>query len=151
MAKELKIPQEINYCKQHDNIKSPGKFKNLNPVNNCRSMSFLDYFKTHAGLQELDPDTVEKKALEEGTVMVDVRTRSEYGRGHISNSKNIPLGSLNDHLSNLPRDQKYILICATGHRSRAAGALFLKNGFVNVSHMKGGMGAWLRSGKSVEK
>jgi len=114
-------------------------------------MPILDYFITPDGLQELDPDTVEKKAVEEGTVVVDVRTRSEYSGGHIANSKHIPLGSVKDHLSDLPRDQKYILICATGHRSRAAGAIFLKNGFVNVSHLKGGMGSWKRSGKSIEK
>jgi len=114
-------------------------------------MSFLDYFMTPDGLQELDPDTVEKKAVEDGTVLVDVRTRPEYNGGHIANSKHIPLGSVKDHLSVLPRDQKYILICATGHRSRAAGAIFLKNGFVNVSHLKGGMGSWKRSGKSIEK
>ena len=114
-------------------------------------MSFLDYFITPDGLQELDPDSVEKKAKEEDTVVVDVRTRSEYSGGHIANSKHIPLGSVKDHMSQLSKDHKYILICATGHRSRAAGAIFLKNGYVNVSHLKGGMGSWKRSGKNIEK
>ena len=114
-------------------------------------MSFLDYFITPDGLQELDPETVEKRSSEEGTVVVDVRTRSEYSGGHIANSKHIPLGSVKDHMSQLPKDQKYILICATGHRSRAAGAIFLKNGYEHVSHLKGGMGSWKRSGKNIEK
>ncbi|WP_393971847.1 rhodanese-like domain-containing protein [Oxyplasma meridianum] len=114
-------------------------------------MSFLDYFITPDGLEELDPETVEKKAQEKGTVIIDVRTSSEYGEGHIANSKHIPLGSIKDHISQLPKDQKYILICATGHRSRAAGAMFLKSGFVNVAHLKGGMGSWKRSGKNIEK
>jgi rhodanese-related sulfurtransferase len=113
-------------------------------------MSFLDYFITPEGLEELGPETVEKRSSEDGTVIVDVRTDNEYSKGHISNSKHIPMGSVKDHLKQLPSDQKYILICATGHRSRAAGAIFLKNGYKNVAHLKGGMGSWKKSGRKIE-
>ncbi|MHB1650817.1 MAG: rhodanese-like domain-containing protein, partial [Thermoplasmataceae archaeon] len=50
-------------------------------------MSFLDYFITPEGLEELGPETVEKRSSEDGTVIVDVRTDNEYSKGHISNSK----------------------------------------------------------------
>ena len=114
-------------------------------------MSILNYFITPDGLEELDPETVEKRAAEEGMVIIDVRTRTEYSGGHIPNSTNIPLHNVKDHMDKLSKDQKYILICATGHRSRAAGTIFLKNGYNDVSHLKGGMGSWKRSGKMVKK
>lgn len=114
-------------------------------------MSFLNYFITPDGLEEFDPETVEKRSAEEGMVIIDVRTRTEYSGGHITNSTNIPLGTVKNHMDKLSKDQKYILICATGHRSRAAGAIFLKNGYHDVAHLKGGMRSWKRSGKNVEK
>jgi rhodanese-related sulfurtransferase len=83
--------------------------------------------------------------MNEGTQkIIDVRTVREYSAGHIKEAISIPLGHLKKTVKDLNSNEEYVLICATGHRSRAAGAQLIRNGFNHVSHLKGGMGAWNR-------
>lgn len=110
-------------------------------------MSIMDFFKTPPNLNELTPEEVKSKITEGNTKIVDVRTKREYESGHIKEATSIPLSRIKKMAKELSSDEEYILICATGHRSRAAGATLLRRGFKHVSHLKGGMGAW----KKMEK
>ncbi len=114
-------------------------------------MGIMDYFRTPEGLREYDPEEFEKMMREENHRVIDVRTPPEYGRGHIQGSELKPLGTLKRNLASLDRNSSYLLVCATGHRSRAAAAALLRNGISNVGHLKGGMMAWHGSGKATEK
>lgn len=64
-----------------------------------------------------------------GAVIIDVRSPAEYASGHISNSVNIPLGSLQSRLSKLKKDVPVITCCASGMRSRVARSILQSNGF----------------------
>jgi len=64
-----------------------------------------------------------------GAVIIDVRSPAEYASGHISNSVNIPLGSLQSRLSKLKKEVPVITCCASGMRSRAARSILQSNGF----------------------
>ncbi len=110
-------------------------------------MSIMDFFKTPQNLKELSPEEVKTKLNEGNAKIIDVRTKREYESGHIKEATLIPLSKLKKRTRDLSFDEEYILICATGHRSRAAGATLLRNGFKNVSHLKGGMGAWKKMKK----
>ena len=48
------------------------------------------------------PD-VEKLSGREDVLLLDVRTRAEYGRGHLPNAVNLPLDELREHLGELDR------------------------------------------------
>lgn len=70
--------------------------------------------------------------LENGAILLDVRTKGEYKQGNISNSINIPLDSLSSSLSKLKKDQTIIVVCASGMRSKSAVSILKKNGFSEV-------------------
>lgn len=76
--------------------------------------------------------------------MIDVRQPEEYEGelGHVAGAELIPLGTLPDHLDQLPKDQTIVFICRSGARSANATAFALMNGWTHVYNMKGGMLFW---------
>ena len=78
-----------------------------------------------------------KSIIENGGVIVDVRTTSEFKSGHIKGSLNIPLQSLNAELNKIPKDKVLITCCASGIRSSSAKSILLAQGFKEV-HNGGG-------------
>lgn len=112
-------------------------------------MSLFDYFRQPEELVNLSPEKVENYAMDGKIKIIDVRSPREYKHGHIDGAELHPLGSIKNLLPDLEKNDNYLLICATGHRSRAAAATFIRNGFTNISHLEGGMRAWKRSGKNT--
>lgn len=66
-----------------------------------------------------------------GAVIIDVRTQSEYKRGHIDDSVNIPLDMLKQSLHRLPSDKRTPLIvcCVSDVRSGQAQSLLTRAGY----------------------
>jgi rhodanese-related sulfurtransferase len=73
-----------------------------------------------------------KALIEQGAVIVDVRTKSEFQSGHVKKSINIPLNELPSQLSKLKKEQTIITCCASGMRSASAKSILKQNGFTNV-------------------
>lgn len=73
---------------------------------------------------------------------IDVREPSEWDEGTIPNVKKISLGNLKDHLSELDKNNNYILVCRSGGRSGKAATILKNEGFENVYNMLGGMMEW---------
>ena len=73
-----------------------------------------------------------KVLLENGAILLDVRTKEEYKQGAATNSVNIPLDSLNSNLSKLKKDKSIIAVCTSGMRSRSAVTLLKNKGFQKV-------------------
>lgn len=74
--------------------------------------------------------------------LIDVRTPGEYKVRSIHQFKNIPLNTLSSNLYKLKKDQEVIVICQSGMRSSNACKMLVKNGFTNVTNVRGGMSAW---------
>ncbi len=70
--------------------------------------------------------------LQNGGVIVDVRTKGEYNSGHIKGSINIPLDQLSANLKKFKIEQPIITCCASGMRSGAAKSLLKSKGYVNT-------------------
>ena len=80
-----------------------------------------------------------KSLIDSGAIIVDVRTKGEYMSGHIKNSLNIPVDSINQHISKLKDKNKAIITCcASGMRSAAAKSILKSNGIEQVHNG----GAW---------
>ena len=78
------------------------------------------------------------KLVNEGAVIVDVRSKNEYSAGHIKGSVNIPVEILKDNLSRLKDKNKTVITCcASGMRSASAKSILRSNGYSNV-HNGGG-------------
>ncbi len=74
-----------------------------------------------------------RELAQQGAVILDVRTKSEYAGGHIKNSVNIPVDQLSNNLSKFKdKDAPIITCCASGMRSASAKGILKSNGFTNV-------------------
>ena len=78
--------------------------------------------------------------VDQGAVIVDVRTPQEFAGGHAPGSRNIPLDRLSGQLGELDRARPLLVCCASGARSAAAKGILLKAGFTKVDNA----GPWRR-------
>jgi len=72
-----------------------------------------------------------KELLNNGALLLDVRTRGEFTGEHAKNSKNIPLDELGNSLGKLNKEQNIVVVCASGMRSSSAVRMMKSNGFTN--------------------
>ena len=82
--------------------------------------------------------------------LLDVRTPEEYSMGHIKGAHLIPLQELENRLDEIPKDQKILVYCRTGHRSAIASEILAKAGF-EILNMEGGIVEWISKGYEVVK
>ncbi|GAA0491213.1 MULTISPECIES: rhodanese-like domain-containing protein [Tatumella] len=78
-------------------------------------------------------------------VVVDVRSRDDFRRGHISGAVNLAAAEIKKgHLTELEkfRNQPVIVTCATGQSSGEAAGQLSAAGFANVSVLKDGISGW---------
>jgi phage shock protein E len=73
-----------------------------------------------------------RELVQNGAIIIDVRTKGEFQGGHIKSSVNVPLASLNGHLSKLKKNKPVITCCASGSRSASAKSILKSNGFEEV-------------------
>jgi len=81
-----------------------------------------------------------QKAVQQGAILLDVRTPDEFEKYHLEGSINEPFFSLRMQLKTLNRDKPIIVICGDGKTSEAAVFLLLRNK-INAMLLKGGIAA----------
>jgi rhodanese-related sulfurtransferase len=86
-----------------------------------------------------------------GIQVVDVRTLGEHQGAHIKGSKLLSLSALEASLDRLEKAAPVLLYCASGGRSAVALELLQRHGFRQVSHLEGGLAAWIEAGLPVER
>lgn len=74
--------------------------------------------------------------------LVDVRNPGEHRLGTIADAPNVPVGQLRDRVGELDPSAPTVVFCAGGYRSSVAASLLRSAGFVDVSDVLGGYGAW---------
>ena len=77
--------------------------------------------------------------LKEPIQLLDVRTPTEFGRGHIESAKNVPLTKIGSY-EPATKETLY-LICHSGVRSKLAAKKLKKKGY-HVINVRGGMKTW---------
>ena len=78
--------------------------------------------------------------LENGGLLVDVRSPEEFAGGHLSGARNSLLDSLAINFQE-PKDQTVLVYCQSGLRSQRATQVLRKLGYSNVYNF-GGMSRW---------
>jgi rhodanese-related sulfurtransferase len=76
-----------------------------------------------------------------GINLLDVRRSSEYASQHIVGAVNFPLDFINQNMSEVNRDKRYYLQCASGYRSMIAASILQARGFGEVINVQGGFKA----------
>ena len=90
-------------------------------------------FETLKKIFGIGPGVNYKELVEQGALIVDVRTKGEYQSGHIKKSLNIPVDSIQGQLKQFKKkDQVIITCCATGMRSGRAASILKSSGYTNV-------------------
>ncbi len=74
--------------------------------------------------------------------VVDVRTQEEWNQGHINGATLMPLDTLPNTYTKLPKTGKLIVYCRSGHRSGQAVQFLIAHGYTNAVSMNGGYMAW---------
>ena len=96
-------------------------------------MGFLDFLKG----PDINRGVAEYRKTS-GAVLMDVRTSPEYRQGHIPESINIPLQTIDDveFLIENKEDPLYVY-CQSGVRSRLAVDLLRQMGYLNAKNIGG--------------
>ena len=76
------------------------------------------------------PDKKElKDKVNNGALLLDVRTKEEFDAGHAEDSVNIPVSDLGKEIDRISKDSPIIAFCESGARSAHAVRFLNKNGF----------------------
>lgn len=80
--------------------------------------------------------TVIKEYITKGAIIIDVRTVGEYITGHIQGSKNIPLDTILDKITEIKNFNKPVIVCCrSGMRSGQAASILKHH---NIDIINGG-------------
>jgi rhodanese-related sulfurtransferase len=77
-------------------------------------------------------------------IILDVRTKEEYDKGHIPGAKLIPVEIIPTKLAQLDKykDKPVLVYCASGARSPIAVITLENSGFKNIYLLNGGISSW---------
>jgi len=137
---KLRRDPECPVCGEHPTIFQPidyDRFCGSQPENGTMES---DGVVPSLSVQELK----QKMDAGESLLLIDVREPWEYDIAQIKGSKLIPLGELEDRITELPREGMVVLQCHSGGRSEHGSRLLQGAGFANVYNLEGGIEAWSR-------
>jgi rhodanese-related sulfurtransferase len=89
------------------------------------------------------------KMYQSGTYVVDVRRQDEWDAYHAPNTHLIPLDELPTRLNEIPKDQKILVICHSGNRSKQGRDILVNAGY-NAASINGGLLAWIDKGYPLD-
>ena len=89
-----------------------------------------------------DSSSLEAQAwtmIEQGALLVDVRTQQEYDQGALQGALHIPHDQIADRLTELGNDKnrQIVLYCRSGNRAGKAEAILKENGYQNILNAGG--------------
>ncbi len=83
-----------------------------------------------------------RELVEEGAVIIDVRSPEMFKAGHVKGAKNIPLGAIRQRYNEIPKDVPVYLHCQTSWSSYYAIRALQGLGFDNLYNIQGSFGAF---------
>ena len=106
--------------------------------------ALIAYLKAKSG-KSVSPQQATLLANRENGVILDIRERKDFERGHIVDAINIPLAKLNERVVELDKkkDLPVVVVCQMGQHSGEALKILQAQGFARVSRMSGGMTEWI--------
>ena len=116
--------------------------------NTCAQINPGQKVFKNIGVVEFD-----KLRQQTNSVVLDVRTPKEFTAGHIPGAVNIDWNGADfqKKVSALDKSKTYLVQCAVGGRSAKAADKMMTLQFTNVYNLEGGIKAWEKAGKPVEK
>ena len=94
----------------------------------------LNIVMSNAYALDINHDTLQTEVTGKKALLLDVRSDSEYAKGHISNSILVPHDVIGQKITEIAPDkkQKLYIYCRSGARSALAAATVKSMGYENV-------------------
>lgn len=91
--------------------------------------------------------------INNGAIILDVRTPDEFREGHIKNAINIDFygDDFQSKINLLDKSKTYVIYCRSGRRSASADKIFQKAGFKNTSNLLKGIIGWKNEGRPIQQ
>ena len=93
------------------------------------------------------------RLMNQGALVIDLRSRQLYDAGHIVDSRNVPMPELESQADALKkwRERNVITYCDTGADGASAARSLTKLGFTKVFNLQGGLNAWVKDNLPLAK
>lgn len=89
---------------------------------------------------EITPKAAHPTLKDSSVVWIDVREDSEWEYGHLPGVVHVPMSRMTENaFSRFPKNQKLIIICRSGGRSKSATLALRGMGFIHAQSLSGGM------------
>ena len=107
------------------------------------AVALLAYMSSKTGTSLSPNQTVALVNREDGVVL-DVRERKDFEKGHIVAAVNIPLAKLAERMTELEKhkDKPVIVVCQLGQSAGEAVKTLQAAGFAKANKMAGGLAEW---------
>lgn len=99
--------------------------------------------------KEIDVSELDGLLEGEHVRLIDVRSPGEVARGSLPEAENVPLHTLPLQADGLAENDTLVFYCQSGGRSAQACAFMASRGFARVYNLRGGIVAWMQSGRSI--
>ena len=87
----------------------------------------------------------------ESPFLLDVRDIKNWRTvGHIRGARQIYIGELPGHISEIPGNEPVIICCDAGYKGGLGASILARHRYRNVTNVLGGMTAWKQAGYPVE-
>ena len=92
------------------------------------------------GQSEVNKEHLEKM-VEQGAMLVDVRSPQEFAEGHLKDAILLPEYEIKENVNQVLPDKTQVIItyCSTGHRSQKAQEILQKLGYEKVYNLSNGL------------
>ena len=103
-------------------------------------------------MEPISKDELWKRIQNQDVIVLDVRPREEYEKGHIPGALSIPLSQLQSRLAEIPKDREIVAYCRGPYCVLSAEAMTVlrKAGFHAV-RLREGLPEWKEAGLPVEQ
>jgi rhodanese-related sulfurtransferase len=91
--------------------------------------------------------------MNQGALVIDLRSKESYDAGHIVDARNVPAGEIESQADTLKkwRDKNVITYCDSGADGAGAARTLMKLGFTKVFNLQGGLNAWVKDNLPLTK
>ncbi|OED44109.1 sulfurtransferase [Endozoicomonas sp. (ex Bugula neritina AB1)] len=113
----------------------------------------LAFIEMRKGGQTISSQQLTQMVNQQKAVVLDVRDKADFGKGHIVGAINMPHAGIKDHASELEKhkDAPIIIVDSMGQHSGSVGKTLKAAGFANVIRLQGGMNTWVSDSLPVVK
>lgn len=115
--------------------------------------SALAFTEMRKGGQNISTAQLTQIVNQDLGVVIDVREKADFSKGHIVNAINIPYAKIEEDADELEkyREKIIIVVDAMGQHSGSVGKALKAEGFANVVRLRGGMSTWTSDNLPVVK